>query len=485
MSTNNETHWIIAVPNTAASGTAARGRSTEEEARLTRRAHDMRTSRLADNFEFNIPKLKVGTLDTLMALSDDLAKVDTFVDGVLKKVKRAYIDNKGAESDLVVSYAPDEKAPREVTPPYYVEHWEWSIAKYPPVAPLKDLTTGIQQAVGSIDDDLRKRTSKLTEVTTAVITIERKETGSLLVKPLGPLIKPQDVFERDFITTLLVVVPRSKEEEFEHTYEILEDLAAQEKEAAAREDIRRRADVAPKEKKEAAKSQASDAASHGPNQPDKRLSAAEQAEEEARAVEQKMREEEEQKEREAEERRKAREKMCKNVVPRSLKKLVSDSEYTIYRIVVFKKGADTIKNLCRDKRYTVRQYEYNPEAEKSEQERKKQLTMDRDKQLSELMIWLKSKFSEVMTCWMHIKAIRTFTEAVLRYGIPVNFKAIIMRPKKGAHARLRQVLNELYSTLAGTNLMVTSEDQGADLVALSGGEFYPYVYLPLNLQDDV
>jgi len=101
------------------------------------------------------------------------------------------------------------------------------------------------------------------------------------------------------------------------------------------------------------------------------------------------------------------------------------------------------------------------------------------------MIWLKSKFSEVMTCWMHIKAIRTFTEAVLRYGIPVNFKAIIMRPKKGAHARLRQVLNELYSTLAGTNLMVTSEDQGADLVALSGGEFYPYVYLPLNLQDDV
>jgi len=264
MSTNNETHWIIAVPNTAASGTAARGRSSEEEARLIRRALDMRTSKLADNFDFNIPKLKVGTLDTLMALSDELAKVDTFVDGVLKKVKRTYIDNKGAENDLAVSYVPDEKAPREVPPAYYVEHWEWSVAKYPPVAPLKDLTTGIQQAVGSIDDDLRKRTSKLTEVTTAVLTIERKETGSLIVKPLGPLIKPQDIIERDFITTLLVVVPKSKEGEFEDTYEILEDLAAQEKEAVAREDVHRRGDVAPKGKKAAAKSQAADVSSQAP-----------------------------------------------------------------------------------------------------------------------------------------------------------------------------------------------------------------------------
>ena len=29
--------------------------------------------------------------------------------------------------------------------------------------------------------------------------------------------------------------------------------------------------------------------------------------------------------------------------------------------------------------------------------------------------------------WIHVKAIRTFVEAVLRFGIPVNFQAIVLR----------------------------------------------------------
>lgn len=41
--------------------------------------------------QFNMnTELKVGTLDSLMSLSDDLQKIDIFVEGVVKKVTSSY-----------------------------------------------------------------------------------------------------------------------------------------------------------------------------------------------------------------------------------------------------------------------------------------------------------------------------------------------------------------------------------------------------------
>lgn len=46
-----------------------------------------KTSGLANSWQFNVPAdLKVGTLDTLVALSDDLVKLDPFVEGVVRKI---------------------------------------------------------------------------------------------------------------------------------------------------------------------------------------------------------------------------------------------------------------------------------------------------------------------------------------------------------------------------------------------------------------
>ena len=40
---------------------------------------------------------------------------------------------------------------------------------------------------------------------------------------------------------------------------------------------------------------------------------------------------------------------------------------------------------------------------------------------------LKHWAGEAMTAWMHIKVIRTFVEAVLRYGLPVDYTTVITR----------------------------------------------------------
>jgi hypothetical protein len=51
----------------------------------------------AEHYKFEIPDLRVGTLDSLMTLSDDLSKIDTFVDSVVKKIGRQILDLLGKE----------------------------------------------------------------------------------------------------------------------------------------------------------------------------------------------------------------------------------------------------------------------------------------------------------------------------------------------------------------------------------------------------
>ena len=65
--------WIISVPSNNAPQQA-----WEKLEGPTKRAN------LSENFKFNIPDLKVGTLDALIGLSDDLGKIDSFAEGYLK-----------------------------------------------------------------------------------------------------------------------------------------------------------------------------------------------------------------------------------------------------------------------------------------------------------------------------------------------------------------------------------------------------------------
>jgi len=68
---------------------------------------------------------------------------------------------------------------------------------------------------------------------------------------------------------------------------------------------------------------------------------------------------------------------CRNIVPRSAKRLFDptkvnskgtddDDEFVLYRIIVMKKGADSYKNLCRDRRFTVRPFKYDPTEDQSQ-----------------------------------------------------------------------------------------------------------------------
>ena len=48
------------------------------------------------------------------------------------------------------------------------------------------------------------------------------------------------------------------------------------------------------------------------------------------------------------------------------------------------------------------------------------------------MNWLKINFGVAFTSWIHLKALRTFVESVLRYGLPLRFQAAVI----GVRSRL-------------------------------------------------
>lgn len=60
---------------------------------------------------------------------------------------------------------------------------------------------------------------------------------------------------------------------------------------------------------------------------------------------------------------------------------------------------------------------------------------------------MKVNFSETFIAWIHVKALRLFVESVLRYGLPVNFLAVLIFPNKKQTRKLRETLNSLYSHL--------------------------------------
>ena len=65
--------WIISAP----------GDKTPQQAfeKLNKATSGQGSSGLSHNYKFPIPDLKVGTLDSLIGLSDDLGKIDMFAEG--------------------------------------------------------------------------------------------------------------------------------------------------------------------------------------------------------------------------------------------------------------------------------------------------------------------------------------------------------------------------------------------------------------------
>ncbi|XP_022096398.1 V-type proton ATPase subunit C 1-A-like [Acanthaster planci] len=173
------------------------------------------------NNKFNIPDLKVGTLDVLVGLSDELGKLDAYVESVARKLAH-YLgevleDTKDRLAENLTANGVDLTS--------YVTRFQWDLAKYPIKQPLKNITEIISKQVTQMDGDLKTKASAYNNLKGTLQSLERKATGSLLTRNLGDLVKKEDfISNSEYLVTLLVVVPKASFQEWEVKYEKLADM---------------------------------------------------------------------------------------------------------------------------------------------------------------------------------------------------------------------------------------------------------------------
>ncbi|XP_060504495.1 V-type proton ATPase subunit C 2 isoform X5 [Panthera onca] len=379
-------------------------------------------SNLSYNTKFSIPDFKVGTLDSLVGLSDELGKLDTFAESLIKRMAQSVVevmeDSKGkVPENLLANGGLKEKLKcLKIDLTSFVTHFEWDVAKYPAKQPLVCIVDALAKQLAQIETDLKSRTAAYNTLKTNLENLEKQSMGNLFTRTLSDIVSKEDfVLDSEYLVTLLVIVPKPSYAQWQKTYESLSDM----------------------------------------------------------------------------------------VVPRSTKLIAEDNEGGLFTVTLFRKVIDDFKTKAKENKFTVREFYYDEKEIKREREELSRLLSDKKQQYQTscvalkkgsstfpdhkvqgpLLRWLKVNFSEAFIAWIHIKALRVFVESVLRYGLPVNFQAVLLQPhKKSSTKRLREVLNSVFRHLdqvAAASVL----DASVDIPGLQLGnqDYFPYVYFHIDL----
>ncbi|VDN12047.1 unnamed protein product [Dibothriocephalus latus] len=170
---------------------------------------------------FSIPVLKVGTLDVLVGLSEELAKLDSFAESITRKL----VQYMGEVLEEQRHKLEDNLNVGGVPPNVYVTKFQWDCAKYPTKQTLRALHDIMSEQVTRIETDLRNKSSAYNSIKGSLQSIERKQTGSLLTRNLADIVKKQQfILGSEYLTTMVVVVPKPLYGEWKSSYETLSDM---------------------------------------------------------------------------------------------------------------------------------------------------------------------------------------------------------------------------------------------------------------------
>ncbi|KAF7729261.1 Vacuolar ATP synthase subunit C [Apophysomyces ossiformis] len=175
-------------------------------------------SEYAETYAFDIPEFKVGTLDALVLLSDDLVKYDTALEQSVNKL--ADILN-----SLVKDKVRDHLLVSDKTIDQYIRTFQWNSMKYRTDKSLQETTALLNQEVASIDAIIKAKLNSYTQNKNVLQTLQRKQTGNLSVRSLNGIVKKQHcVLNSEYLTTLIVAVPKNLYKQWNGKYETLTSM---------------------------------------------------------------------------------------------------------------------------------------------------------------------------------------------------------------------------------------------------------------------
>jgi V-type H+-transporting ATPase subunit C len=120
------------------------------------------------------------------------------------------------------------------------------------------------------------------------------------------------------------------------------------------------------------------------------------------------------------------------VVPRSAIEVSKDDEFTLFAVTTFKdtelkKHSTEFVQKCREQKWTPRQYKYVEGGREEEQRELDRVAREEKKVWGEALRLGRTGWSESVMVWAHVMTLRVFVETVLRYGLPLEFVAALVK----------------------------------------------------------
>ncbi|KAF8980836.1 Vacuolar ATP synthase subunit C [Entomortierella lignicola] len=166
-----------------------------------------------------IPEFKIGTLDTLVVLSEDLTKQDTAFESSVNKLVDIVRSLLGPEAatKLAGSLSVNEK-----TIDNYLKTFQWNTMKYRTDKSLVELAELLNNEVASIDTLMKNKMANYSVVKGNLQGIQRREVGNLASRNVVPFVKKEHVvLESEYLETLIVAVPKTLSKDWLNKYETL------------------------------------------------------------------------------------------------------------------------------------------------------------------------------------------------------------------------------------------------------------------------
>jgi V-type H+-transporting ATPase subunit C len=115
------------------------------------------------------------------------------------------------------------------------------------------------------------------------------------------------------------------------------------------------------------------------------------------------------------------------VVPRSSIQVAQDDEYILFAVTTFKKHSSDFLQKCREQKWTPRQYKHVEGSMEEEQRELERVGKEERKVRGESLRMGHTGWSESIMIWLHVLTLRVFVEAVLRYGLPLEYVTVLVK----------------------------------------------------------
>ncbi|KAH7274619.1 Vacuolar ATP synthase subunit C [Fusarium solani] len=186
---------------------------------------------------------------------------------------------------------------------------------------------------------------------------------------------------------------------------------------------------------------------------------------------------------------KSYETLAPMVVPRSSVQVAQDEEFVLFAVATFKKHSAEFLAKCREQKWTPRQYKHVQGGREEEQRELDRVTNEERKVCGEALRMGRTGWSESVMIWVHVLTLRVFVEAVLRYGLPLDYVTALVKTTTKLAPKVKTALDSNYSYLGGNafgrdkrgkitkdDAALSSEMAAAGFQTGEGHEYTAYVY---------